>query len=66
MFNLSIIGEKSKTSQLFFKVSNFAGLRKLVESEMEQYKEKRMRIKIKNTKDEFKARKCFLLGPATD
>ena len=66
IFNPRVIREKLKTLQLFFKVSSFIGLYKLVKSQMEQCKEKRMRIKLKNTKDEFMARVGFLLGPATN
>ena len=33
---------------------------------MKQCKEKRIRIELKNTKDEFIARVGFLLGPATN
>ena len=66
MFDLRVTGEKLKTTQLYFKVQSYTSLRKLVESQIDLCKEKRTKIELKNTKNEFTARIGFLLGPATD
>ena len=55
MFNPRVIGEKLKTTELYFKVQCYANLWKLVESQMDLCKEKHIKIELKNTKNEFTA-----------
>ena len=66
MFDPRVIRDKLKIAQLFFKVSSYTALQKLVETQMEQLKENKIKVEIKYTKDEFTTRVGFILGPATD